>query len=424
MLNYYSGPDRGNEAIDDPINLRLPSGSLLPWGNIDFDVNLVISDFALDQDGQLFFDIFDTDGFLGDNLLVNFAYAPYFKVMRRKYRFRILNGCMSRFIQLVLVNESGDTVPVQVIANDGNFLVNPVEVDKLDPQGTAERFDIIVDFSQFRIGEKLSLVNRIEHEDGRGPKGSVGVKKAWRRNSDDPAVGPLLEFRVVSSMQSVDVPGYYYYDGMANLDRSVVPPVLTEQIPIEEPVRTREIEFKRNSDGPNDGCFPECGDKEAFPWVIRINGESQHYMNANRSSLIVPRSGEVEHWVLKNGGGGWDHPVHLHFEEGITISRSGGGMSPTERLARKDVWRLGEGGEVKIQVKFSEYGGTYVTHCHNTVHEDFAMLMRIDVFKDDNGTGDPFVALAPTANLTPDGVEDLTPEILPEGDPRLRGSKV
>ena len=53
MINYYSGPDRGNEVLNDGVNLRLPSGKLLDWGNIDFDVNLIVSDAALDQDGQL-----------------------------------------------------------------------------------------------------------------------------------------------------------------------------------------------------------------------------------------------------------------------------------------------------------------------------------------------------------------------------------
>jgi FtsP/CotA-like multicopper oxidase with cupredoxin domain len=420
MMNYYSGPDRGNEAIDDGVNLRLPSGKLLAWGNIDFDVNLVISDFALAPDGQLFFDIFDTDGFLGDNLLVNFAYSPHFDVLRRKYRFRILNGCMSRFIKLALVNQNGTTVPVKVIANDGNFLVRPVSVSQLDPQGSAERFDIIVDFSPFRVGDKLRLVNHIEHQDGRGPKGTISIKDAINQKSDDPAVGALLEFRIVNEVASVDVPGVTHRNSDANLDRSQVPNILTEQIPVVEPVRTREIEFKRNESQPYTGCFPDCGEREFFPWVIRINGEDQHYMNANRASLIVPRPGEVEHWVLKNGGGGWDHPVHLHFEEGVTISRTGGTLSPTERLARKDVWRLGEGGSVKIQVSFSEFGGAYVMHCHNTIHEDAAMLMRMQILRDDNGTGDPFVAISPTPNPTPDGVEYLTPEILPEGDPRRR----
>ena len=32
MMNYYSALDRGNEAIEDGVNLRLPSGSALPWG--------------------------------------------------------------------------------------------------------------------------------------------------------------------------------------------------------------------------------------------------------------------------------------------------------------------------------------------------------------------------------------------------------
>ena len=428
MMNYYSGPDRGFEGDDakgkygtQQVNLRLPSGTLLPWGNIDFDVNLMISDFALGQDGQLFFDIFDTDGFLGDNLLVNFAYAPFFEVVRRKYRFRILNACMSRFIKLALINEAGKVVPVKVIANDGNFLVNPVTVNQLERQGSAERFDIIVDFSPFKIGDKLTLINLVEHEDGRGPKEDLSLKDAIRKKTDDPAVGPLLEFRIVRTVQSVDDPSHTYRDGSLQ-DLSQVPGVLTEQIPIVQPVRTREIEFKRGENEPFEGCLPDCDEREFMPWTIRINGESQHYMNANRASLVVPRPGEVEHWILKNGGGGWDHPVHLHFEEGVTISRTVGDRnSPLQIMARKDVWRLGEGGSVKIQVQFSEYGGAYVMHCHNTVHEDFAMLMRYDVLRDNDGTeGNVFYELAKTPNPTPDGVEFLDPEILREGDPRRR----
>ncbi|HET8746676.1 MAG TPA: copper oxidase, partial [Ramlibacter sp.] len=38
MMNYYSALDRGNEAINDGVNLRLPSGSAMPWGNRDYDV--------------------------------------------------------------------------------------------------------------------------------------------------------------------------------------------------------------------------------------------------------------------------------------------------------------------------------------------------------------------------------------------------
>jgi hypothetical protein len=90
----------------------------------------------------------------------------------------------------------------------------------------------------------------------------------------------------------------------------------------------------------------------------------------------------------------------------------------TEKLVRKDVWRLRDTGDrsVTFQVQFGEYGGSYVNHCHNTVHEDFAMLMRIQLL---NGVaGSPQNAVTPTPNPSPDGVTFTTPEILPEGDPR------
>ena len=149
-------------------------------------------------------------------------------------------------------------------------------------------------------------------------------------------------------------------------------------------------------------------------------------MNANRISMLIPRPGEIEHWTYVNGGGGWDHPIHLHFEEGVTMYRgrqtSGfNGRDPipaTEKFVRKDVWRLRDTGDrsVTFQVQFGEYGGSYVNHCHNTVHEDFAMLMRIQLL---NGVaGSPQNAVTPTPNPSPDGVTFTTPEILPEGDPR------
>src|SRR5262245_42231522 len=207
MINYYSGPDRGNEQLVDGINLRLPSGKFLDYGNIDFDVNLVISDAATTQDGQLFFDIFTTDGFLGDLMLVNFAYAPYFEVLPRKYRFRILDASMSRFLKLGL-SFNGAPVPFKFIANDGNLTVNPIPLTVLDQQGTAERYDIVVDFSTFPVGSRIRMVNQVTmRDDGRGPKDDLTLGKALAGDPDDPAVGAFMEFRVVSSVPSVDAPG-------------------------------------------------------------------------------------------------------------------------------------------------------------------------------------------------------------------------
>src|SRR5215813_4513672 len=208
MINYFSGPDRGNEALNDGVNLRLPSGRLLDGGNTDFDVNLIVSDAAFDLNGQYFFDIFTTDGFLGDVPLVNFAYAPFMEVLPRKYRFRILNAAMSRFWKLGLAGPIGTAVPFWFVANDGNLAVNPLPVTTLDHQGTAERYDIVIDFSQFRVGDRLHLVNQLQmRSDARGPRQDVTLAQALAADPADPCVGAIMEFRVVGAVPSVDLPG-------------------------------------------------------------------------------------------------------------------------------------------------------------------------------------------------------------------------
>jgi FtsP/CotA-like multicopper oxidase with cupredoxin domain len=447
LANIYSGPDRGCETVDDGINLRLPSGwaGTKRWGNTDFDVNLAITNPALAPDGQLFFDIFDNLGFLGDMLCVNGAYKPYFEVLPRRYRFRILNAAMARFIKLALVvNKSaiarGTRVPFHFIANDGNLVVNPLKLSELDEQGVGERYDIVVDFRSFRPGDSIYLTNLMKQTDGRRSDGAVTVGQALAGDAEDPTVGPILEFRVVSQVDSVDAPG--------NTLRSSDPDVstnfadsswtsglktLTRQIPVVAPVRTRVFVYDNvppgDSRGTDGQCIPDCrNETAAFPWSVSVNGQAAHSLNANRISALIPKHGEVEHWILRNGGGGWDHPIHLHFEEGVTIDRGTDPIPTTERLVRKDVWRLKRGGEIKVQVRFGEFGGAYVNHCHNLTHEDLAMLLRMQVLSpppgDPNYKGSPQYAITKTPRPTVNGVVWDYPEpvVLPEGDPRLPGT--
>ena len=419
MINMYSGPDRGKETLVDGVNLQLPSGKFLDYGNVDFDINLVVTDGATDLHGQYFFDIFTTDGFVGDLPLVNFQYGPVMKVLPRKYRFRLLNGSMSRFIKLAMAGPSNGAFAFQFIANDGNFVVNPLNLTQLDEQGTGERYDIVVDFSTCRINDTLHLVNLLPQTDGRKPDKALSLAEALSGISLDPLVGALMQFVVVGQVDSVDMPGMKHYATDPDLSR--VKPVLTEQIPIVAPVRTRTVEFGRGSGDSRQGgifgpCTPDCSEVVAeMPWIIKINGQPAHSMNATRISLLMPKPGEIEHWTYINTGGGWDHPIHLHFEEGVTMDRGIDTIPDTEKLARKDVWRLRPFGRVTFQVQFGEYGGSYVNHCHNTVHEDFAMLMRIQLLGGERTT------ITATPNPTPDGVFYTVPEILPEGDPRTAG---
>src|SRR3982750_1822981 len=201
MFNIYSGLDRGAEDIVDGVNLRLPSGCAAKtgksWGNLDYDINLMLSDKAFDASGQLAMDILQFDGFLGDVMTVNLAYKPFMNVERRKYRFRILNASVSRFFELALVNASGAAQPMYQIANDGNLLPRAIKLTELDEQGIAERYDIVIDFSKFAVGTKLHLVNLCEHQDGRLPAKDLTLAQALSGASPDPCVGRFLQFNIV-----------------------------------------------------------------------------------------------------------------------------------------------------------------------------------------------------------------------------------
>jgi FtsP/CotA-like multicopper oxidase with cupredoxin domain len=438
LMEYFSGPDRGyerpglsttphNGKSAEDVNFRLPSGwrNGKTWGNRDFDVYLAIQDVAFDRDGQLFFDIFDTEGFLGDVMHVNYQWKPTMNVLPRKYRFRTLSAGMSRWVQLA-VSDSLDPntakpVPLTMIANDGNifprFLPN---LPQLNIQATAERYDFIVDFSPYlakvKAGQpvKLYLVNLLEFSNGRKPDKTLTLAEALSGQNADPVPGAIMEFNIASSVPSIDEPGAF--NTIANAcganDMSLVnDPGADWQIPTVRPVRTREIKLTR---GGGDGGLPFDHPEGPEPWAVSVNGGASHGADMRRASNL-PRPGDVEHWDLRSGGG-WGHPLHLHFEEAITLSRGGKtdprSIHPGEFLKRKDMWHvgalgsLGEEGEPKIQVAFGEFGGAYVNHCHNTVHEDNAMLIHYHLAKQ---------------GVAGSGIEQIHATVLPTPDPRVTG---
>ena len=439
MMNYYSALDRGNEAVDDGVNLRLPSGGGLSWGNRDYDVNLVIADKAWDRKGQLWFNPFNTDGFIGDKLLTNWLYNPYLEVRARRYRFRILNGSVSRYLTLALVQEvqgtggamqgpkgskvSYNRVPFHLVANDGNILEHAVPFDgsmdlnadgntqdhkgQLPTQGIAERYDIVVDFAKngIKAGDKLYFVNLKEHDTGIGSKRDVpladvlsesykavllmkdGQPEKWDKG--DPVVGKFLELRVKAySGKDLSMNPAEYEPAKPGkaMGKVMIPLWLNRENPADmaklQTARHREFEFGRTN-----------GTDEA-PWTVKTDNNLLAYSADMRRISDSPQlatgptdagfsgDGTTEVWRIKTGGG-WSHPVHVHFEEGI-ILRRGGKLPPEwEKWARKDVYRVGSEADstqsVEMAIHFREFAGTYMEHCHNTQHEDNSMLLRWDL---------------------------------------------
>jgi FtsP/CotA-like multicopper oxidase with cupredoxin domain len=308
---------------DETTGLRLPSGV----GR--YDIPLLLQDKRFDAGGNLFFDQFDPEGFLGNHFLVNGKVQPYFRVEGRKYRFRMLNGSLARYFEMYLADERDRNQDFTFIASDGNLLERPLTLQKI-LVGIAERADIIIDFSKFSPGTVLYLVNRIAQDDPRKPRDErlyPGIR--------------MLRFEV----------------GERTADYSMIPTFLRELPPssLARVARERAWKFERNNG----------------QWAI--NGR---FLDPERVDAAV-RQGVPEIWTLE-AGGGWAHPIHIHLEDSRILSINGK-APPPEWAGRKDTIVLLAGWKVEILVHFRDFTGKYVMHCHQQGHEDHAMMIRFDV---------------------------------------------
>ena len=180
---------------------------------------------------------------------------------------------------------------------------------------------------------------------------------------------------------------------------TLIPNPDLSKIPV---VRERTFEFGRDAIQKSRDPVT-AGDG---PWGIATDKGLFLAANFGRVSA-APRFGTREIWHLKNDGGGWDHPIHIHFEECQTLARDGKARKvPAAEQGRKDVWRLRPSSDVTITLQFRDFAGMFMEHCHNTTHEDFAMLLRWEI--DDKGA--PFVRPLPTPIPRPQGVQFQDPD--------------
>ena len=316
--------DSGNENDMSMQALRLPSG--------DYDVPLLFNDMRFDANELLFYDQFSPEGVLGDVVVVNGKIKPFFKVARRKYRLRLINGGPTRYYEFYLVH-NGKVKPFIHVANDGNLFEYPLMNQTKIRLAMSERGDIIVDFKAFPLGSEVFLVNRLRQEDTRKPKDI-------RTPGDQ-----VLKFIV-----NREAPDYSRVLTATTLMRELPP------IDLSEVAARRTWEFAR---------------KNGF-WTV--NDQVFDVRNKRAS----PKKGTAEIWTLRNGGGGWAHPVHIHFEEGRILKRNGVAPPPHER-GRKDTYNLMPDETVEIFMRFRDFKGKYVMHCHNLAHEDHEMMVRWDI---------------------------------------------
>ncbi|MFY9607904.1 MAG: multicopper oxidase domain-containing protein [Blastocatellia bacterium] len=329
-----------------------------------------------------------------DKFVVNGKIQPKLSVRRRKYRFRIINTGVVLPFTLSLHGPDGAQKPMTVVASDGNLLREPADSSAtsgfpLLEVHVASRMDVVIDFSQFSVGQSVYLKENVQTpqfvSNPTPPPVATGV----------PIGTVVMRFDVVGNAIIPDTPP--------------IPSTLTElpPIPAAAPgVDPFEWGFRFIPGQPDGNNFrishsniAEDNTQHTNNFFAPPTGQGGPFDPFRVDHAVL--KGSTEEWVIRNDtlAGSWLHPVHIHLEEGRVLQRTvcnAGSQSQTGCLpenrttvamppwedgnnSRRDVYPVPGQHRLRVRLAFRDFVGRYLIHCHNMNHEDAFMMVRWDV---------------------------------------------
>jgi FtsP/CotA-like multicopper oxidase with cupredoxin domain len=411
-LNVYAGPagffiirggPAGDEAVLDsrsgaPAVLPGPApkaNDKFPPNKTYYEIPIAIQDRSFNTDGSLFYPdtraffdgvvgpfIPDTDlspiwnpEFFGNMMMVNGSTWPFQTVEQRRYRFRFLNGCQSRFLILDFNNIPG--VEVWQIGNEGGFLAAPVNITANNGNrllmGLAERADMIVDLTNVPVGS-YALGNVGPDE----PFGG-GVPDVDFDPAAPDSTGQVMQFRVVPVLAA---------DPTTPPQFLVLPPIAP--LPVETNTRRLALIEKMSEffeDSPAEALLGTVdGDPNVAPGVLT----KRLWMDPVTEN---PAIGDTEVWEIYNATAD-AHPMHIHEVVVEVVNRQAIIVEEEEETEIETVivdpasppmgpepWETGfkdtviayPGQVTRVRLKFDN-PGQFVWHCHIVEHEDNEMM--------------------------------------------------
>ena len=374
-----------------------------------FEVPLLICDrnFGLDQDGRLTGQlVHKTDPEVMEAFppftVVNGKVWPLLQVQPAIYRLRVLNGSNARTYRLVLLGDGEPELSrITQIGTDHGLLAMSARVpgDGL-VLASAERADLLVDFTDLAPGSELTLVNTAA-----APFDGAPFPAANARNAADP--GQMLPYPHVMGFRVVPGPaGRRTVPGELATDYRPPSPDALAGVP-----RRTVALVERELDGePNMLTMRElvpAADDHTGPAVTVTDGEqttryraaAAHFEDATTFFPVLDRH---EVWQLINLTDD-THPIHVHLDPFQILSRrpiryqipEHGiedlaitaaitlGRDPGDKLDHtiddnerglKDTVRVNPSEIAEIAVRFTTYAGRYMYHCHILEHEDRDMM--------------------------------------------------
>jgi len=419
-------------------------GSLFYPGDRAFFEGVAVSDLSIPfigdkKDPSDIASIWNPEAFF-NVMVVNGVSWPTHDVEPDLYRFRLLNGCNSRFINLSMfvVNPDGTLgaeVPFYQIGAEQSLLPNVVQVSTgfktalpgdgtIPPatptgspeeallMGLAERADVLVDFSGLAPGTTVRMINTApdapfggfpdipadpgtsgqvmqftvmaDTPAGNGATAPASLKLSMP-DANDPANGPVLPGArdlALLEEESFSVCATIRPNGKIKYDKQGIPDLL------------------------NPGT---CVDKKgkllaSFPFapkaaVLGTNGSGGGTVQLWSDSIAQnPAVGATETWELWNHSAD-AHPIHLHLVKFKVVNRealdplTGAPLVPADvrspeltEAGWKDTVIAYPGEVTRVNATF-DGEGLYVWHCHIVEHEDNEMMVPFCVGPQSTASG-------------------------------------
>jgi FtsP/CotA-like multicopper oxidase with cupredoxin domain len=313
-----------------------------------YDIPLVIQDRTFSQDNQLIYTsghpMEQMNGFLGERIMVNGMPDFTLTAATTAYRLRLLNGSNSRIYRLAWE----DGRPLAVIGTDGGLLAAPVTRQYVF-LGPAERLEIWADFSQDPVGYRTALLSL--PFDAGGVRRGMMMGRGMTPGRGLPNGAGLTVFKVDVTTREKN--------------RRELPRSLAKIGPLKDDLADNFSTPKRFYLTMNH-----------MQWSI--NGRIFQMQDVAKDEIVS--LGSMEIWEFNNTGGGMmhmmnmPHPIHLHGKSFRIIERRGVRHSGYVDEGWKDTVLLMPGERIRILVRFDDYPGLFLYHCHNLEHEDMGMM--------------------------------------------------
>jgi FtsP/CotA-like multicopper oxidase with cupredoxin domain len=287
---------------------------------------LILSDNRFLQDGTVDFPhpssqlggIDEENGREGPVLFVNGQVMPIMRIRSGEVqRWRVVNSSAGRIFRIAL---PGQTM-IQ-IGTDGGLLERPIEVKEV----------------LLATGERAELLVR------GGAPGTETVLQNLPYDRYSPQTRPA-DWKVTRDLLTLETS-----TGPA-VRPVAIPAVLGKIVPLDTSKVTavRQIVFGQGI----------------------ING---HTMDMSRVDVST-RVGATEIWEITNIVG-MDHPFHLHGFQFQVLDRDG---VREPYLAWKDMLNIPKHSSARIIVRYDDYPGKWMFHCHILDHEDHGMMGVLEV---------------------------------------------